>query len=143
MNKYADWKKKNSEEFNKLNLIYAMNKEELQKEAIKNNCNIEDLYHIGFGTYVNAKDFGKFVNMNIKIKHEKQKLFSNYDFMYDAFIYQLYNHEYCITYNYDYDTAIDDLDLTIEKINISEIEVKKAFEQAKKDYQEKHNMYLK
>ena len=135
---YTEWKENNTKKLNSLDLIYAISKEELQKELNKRNLVKDDLMYIDFGTYTPFINYDKFIEINKSIKSEKKVLFNDFDFMYSAFYYQFYNTEYCITY--DTSNALDQLDLTIEKIKSNSI-MTSAYNQAKKDYQVKHEMY--
>ena len=90
-------------------------KELKEKLNIKNN---DELLSIGLGGYIlkSMKDAFKTLNNQSKNKHDiiKNKMIKNYNYAFDAFLYELNNHEY--GYTYETDDTIDALNLTYDDI---------------------------
>ena len=74
---------------------------------------------IGAGCFIRKSDKEAFFNMLKKFKDETQAAIAadttGDGFIYDMFYYELANHEYCITY--EYDETFDALGLTEEEVN--------------------------
>jgi hypothetical protein len=143
MESYMKRKKRKEREFEKIPLGFAFGKEQFQKMLIKmglteENC-AANLYSIGSGGYIKKSDnhlLRAFADKNIK---EEEELKKNEEYMYQAFSYELANHEYCVTY--EVEETLDSMDLTEDEVNNNPV-WSKALNRAKKDYSVEHEMYL-
>lgn len=135
---YREWIESNTQKVTDLGAILGIGKEYIKKQAIDKGIDPASLIQVGIGILIDRNKESDFIELQNNIKEEKERLFNDYDFMYDAFMYQFYNTEYCISYNAD--NAIEQLGLTPEKILKSK-SMTKAYRTAKKDYQVKHEMY--
>ncbi len=118
MNQYVEFLKKQERTFNALPLAYAYSEEQL-KDAMKKLgvSSPDELLRGPSGCLFRKQDRELIHNTIRKLDTElKECLHESYSFAYDAFKYELGNHEYCITYdagdaltalslNYDWDTG--------------------------------------
>ena len=90
---------------------------------------------IGFSCFIRKSDKERFREMNARHKKEMQDAIdadkTGDGFILDMFYYELANHEYCITY--DYEETFDTLGLTEEQINADK-RLLHGLEKARKKY---------
>lgn len=74
---------------------------------------------IGGGCYVRKSDYKEFIAMEKRFEKERKDAIvadkTGDGYIYQMFLYELANHEYCITY--DYEDTFDALGLTVDEIN--------------------------
>ena len=74
---------------------------------------------LGAGTYIRKTDKEAFCTLINRLTSEKENAIAadltGDGFIFDMFVYELANHEYCITY--DLEDTLDALGLTAEEIN--------------------------
>lgn len=123
MSKYLELKNNNQKIFNDFSekyiyWIFAFSSKEFEDKLKENNLTKDDIVSIGAGGFIKKEHRDLYLNeMNRlnnddpfkQIKHDDAEVKK-------AFIYELANHEYCITYN---------LDDTLEELGITEEEIKK------------------
>lgn len=116
---YKEFKKLkngNFEEFSKKYMFFAFDNEALEKG--KEQLNVEsnkDLIHLGAGCYMKKDDLDKYKALNsdyVQTLHDK--MLSSEMFAVDAFLYELANHEYIITY--DETDTLNALSLTADQV---------------------------
>jgi hypothetical protein len=78
------------------------------------------------------KDVPAFREMLIRHKRERAEAFKDDEFAYDAFLYELANHEFCITY--EYEPTLDALGLTEDDLCNEGARLLKILKKAKDDY---------
>lgn len=109
---YKELKEKHQNEFNSFPKGFAFTQEQLEEEMKKLGVTSEnDLLGIAGGTgFIRKSDKDAYIEMNRRHMKESKEYMKDYDFAFDAFLYELNNHEYVITY--DADDAIDALGLS-------------------------------
>ena len=119
MNKYAELKNNLQKEFDAFPFGFAFSNEQFEKMkeelGVKENS---ELISIGAGGFIRKTD-EKALDELISGKEKRMKEAIASDptgegFIKDMFLYELANHEYCITY--DLDDTLYALDLTLEEI---------------------------
>ncbi len=79
----------------------------------------DKIYSVGGGCYIRKSDSAAFCEMlNLFVKEREEAIAADKTgdgFIYHMFLYELANHEYCITF--DLEETLDALDLTMEQIN--------------------------
>lgn len=109
---YRELKEKHQNEFNSFPKGFAFTQEQLKNEIERLGVSSEsDLIGIAGGTgFIRKSDKDAYIEMTRRHIKENKESMKNYDFAFDAFLYELNNHEYVITY--DADDAIDALGLS-------------------------------
>lgn len=123
--RYRELKNKQQKEINDFPFIFAFSNKQLEENMLKLGLNKDDtgkLYSLGSGTFIRKEDSKKMDEMFDR-HNEELKAAINEDtigdnFIYDMFVYELNNHEYCITY--DIDDTLKALNLTIDDIKNDE-----------------------
>ena len=90
---------------------------------------------VGGGCYVRKSDCAAFYEMLNLFKKEREEAIAadktGDGFIYHMFLYELANHEYCITF--DLEETLDALDLTMEQINADK-RLLHGLQKAEKEY---------
>lgn len=138
MNTYEQLKNKHQKEMDAFPLGAAFSNAQFAEMMQKWGLTVDDtdkICSIGAGCFIRKSDKETFFNMLKRFKEETNAAIAADEtgdgFIYDMFYYELANHEYCITY--DYEETFDALGLTVEQINAD----KRLFHglmKAKKDY---------
>lgn len=122
-NRYAELRQRQQEEFNALPLGFAFSnkqfREMMEKWGLDPEKDLDKIYFIGAGGYVQKKD--------AKLLHETHKRLdeemaaaiaadeTGEGFIYEMFLYELDNHEY--GYTGELEETLDALGYTVEDIN--------------------------
>ncbi len=124
-NKYQVLKNRQQNEVNALPLGAAFSNEQFAAMMAKWGLTPDDtdkILSIGAGCYIRKTDKDNFLAMRKRHKAEMQTAIAEDTtgdgFICDMFLYELANHEYCITY--DLEDTLDALDLTTDEINDDE-----------------------
>lgn len=139
MNKYQELKEKHQKAINKFPIKYAFSDEQFKKgmEELGLKANDYDkVTSIGIGGgFIRKEDVDPFLKLMKKNKKELQDAISEdktgEGFIKDMFIYELNNHEYCITH--DLEDTFEAIGITFNDINKNE-NLKHGLELAKKEY---------
>lgn len=136
MNKYAELKNKLQKEFDAFPFGFAFSNEQFEK--MKEELGVKDnseLISIGPGGFIRKTDEKALDELiNGKEKRMKEAIASDptgEGFIKDMFLYELANHEYCITY--ELDDTLYALDLTLEEIE-KDPRLKLGLQLAKNEY---------
>lgn len=136
MNKYVELKNKLQKEFDEFPFGFAFSQEQFEKMkeelGVKEN---NELISIGAGGYIRKSDEkalddlinGKELRMKEAINQDK----TGEGFIKDMFLYELANHEYCITY--ELEDTLNALDLTYEDV-INDDRLRLGLELARNEY---------
>lgn len=145
MNAYQQLKDRHQKEFNTFPLGAAFSKEQFEKMMQGWDLTVNDtdkICSIGYGCFIRKNDKERFLEMNARFKKEMQDAMAadktGDGFICDMFLYELANHEYCITY--DYEETFDALGLTDEQINADK-RLLHGLEKARKKYLKNSNDY--
>ncbi len=121
MNTYKQLKDKHQKEMDAFPLGAAFSNEQFEKMMQKWGLTVADtdkICSIGAGCFIRKSDKEAFFNMLKRFKDETDAAIAadttGDGFIYDMFYYELANHEYCITY--EYDDTFDALGLTEEQV---------------------------
>lgn len=138
MNAYQQLKDRQQKEFNAFPLGASFSNQQFEEMMQKWGLTVNDvdkICSIGAGCFIRKSDKERFREMNARFKKEMQDAIAadktGNGFIYDMFLYELANHEYCITY--DYKETFDALGLTLEKINADQRLIR-GLQKALKDY---------
>lgn len=100
-------------------IFFAFNKEQFIEGMQKIGLTINDknkIYSIGCGGYILKSKFDEFSAMLERHQKEVNELKQDEDLLLSALVYELQNHEYCISY--DCQPALEALGFTKEDIDI-------------------------
>lgn len=112
---HQQMKQRHSQEIsNQKGLFWAFSKEQLNEGLLKTNSKIEDVVSIGAGGIIRKDEIDNFKALLKRHELERKELKKNITELYKALVYELNNHEYCITYNPQ--DALDALGLTREEL---------------------------
>lgn len=145
MNAYQQLKDRQQKEFNAFPLGAAFTNQQfeemMQKWGLTEN-DIDKICSIGYGCFIRKSDKERFHEMNAHFKKEMQDAIdadrTGDGFIRDMFLYELANHEYCITL--DYEETFDALGLTEEQVAADERLLRGLIE-AREEYIKKCNDY--
>lgn len=121
MNAYVTMKQKHQAEVDAFPFGAAFSNKQFEEMMLKFGLTIDDtdkICSLGAGVFIRKTDkdaFWEMMNRQSKERSDAIAADKNGDgFIYDMFLEELANHEYCITY--DYDETLDSLDLTYEEV---------------------------
>lgn len=133
--KYLDLINAQQQELNDFPIMWAFNKEQyaeaLQKLKVK-ETEADEVVSINGGGVLRMKDVPAFREMLIRHKREKAEAFKDDEFAYDAFLYELGNHEFCITF--DYEPTLDALGINLKDLVADNARLLNILKKAKDDY---------
>lgn len=121
MNKYVELKNKHQEEVNELPMFFAFGEKQFNNQMIERGLDpekdLDKILHIGAGGYILRSDEEKLDEVFARHRKEfSDAIEANEDnFIVDMFVYELANHEYCITGNIS--DTLGALGLSVEDIN--------------------------
>ena len=96
-------------------LFWAFSNDQLTEGLNKINATVKDIVSIGAGGFILKTELQGFKDMLIRHELERKELKKDVKKLFDALVYELGNHEYCITY--DPQDALDALSLTKEDVD--------------------------
>ncbi len=122
MNKYEELKNRQQKEMNAFPLGACFSNKQFEEMMQKWGLSVNDtdkIYSIGGGCYIRKIDHTAFHEMLNRFEKEMSDAIAadktGDGFIYDMFLSELANHEYCITH--DLEETFDALDLTVNQIN--------------------------
>ena len=122
MNTYQEMKDRQQKEFDAFPIGAAFSNQQFKDMMKKWGLTINDtdkICSIGGGCYIRKTDKEALRDLINRLNKEKQDAIAadttGDGFIFDMFVYELANHEYCITY--DLEDTLDALGLTTEQIN--------------------------
>ena len=122
MNAYQEMKDRQQKAFDAFPIGTAFSNQQFQQMMEKWSLTVNDtdkICSIGGGCYIRKADIDAFVALINKTAAELKNAITadltGDGFIFDMFVYELANHEYCITY--DLEETLDALGLTAEQIN--------------------------
>ena len=126
MNAYQEMKDRQQKEFNAFPMGAAFSQQQFQQMMEKWGLTVNDtdkICSIGGGCYIRKADIAAFTTLINKTAAELKNAITadttGDGFIFDMFVYELANHEYCITY--DLEETLDALGLTPEEVNADEL----------------------
>ena len=138
MNTYQELKNRHQKEMDAFPLGAAFSNEQFEKMMQKWGLTVNDtdkIFFIGGGCFISKSDKETFFNMLKKFNDETKAAIdadkTGDGFIYDMFYYELANHEYCITY--EYDETFDALGLTEEQV-LADKRLLHGLKKAEKEY---------
>lgn len=122
MNAYQEMKNRQQKEFDAFPMSAAFSNQQFKDMMEKWGLTVNDtdkICSIGGGCYIRKTDKEALCALINRLNNEKENAIAadltGDGFIFDMFVYELANHEYCITY--DLEDTLDALGLTAEQIN--------------------------
>lgn len=138
MNTYQELKDRHQKEMDAFPLGAAFSNKQFEEMMQKWGLTVKDtdkICSIGAGCFIRKSDKEAFFSMLKRFKDETNAAIAadktGDGFIYDMFSYELANHEYCITY--EYDETFDALGLTEEQV-FADKRLLHGLKKAEKDY---------
>lgn len=145
MNTYQQMKDRQQKEFDAFPLGAAFSNQQFQTMMEKWGLTVNDtdkIMSIGSGCYIRKADKETFCALINRLNKEKENAIAadptGDGFIFDMFLYELANHEYCITH--DLEDTLDALCLTAEEINADK-RLSHGLNKAIKEYLKNSNNY--
>ena len=142
MNAYQEMKDRQQKEFDAFPMGAAFSQQQFQNMMEKWGLTVNDtdkICSIGGGCYIRKADIAAFTTLINKTAAELKNAITadttGDGFIFDMFVYELANHEYCITY--DLEDTLDALGLTPEEVNADK-RLSYALNKAIKHYLKNH-----
>lgn len=130
MSKYTELKEKQSKNFSLFPIAWAFNNKQLEEAKIKlgvtDNSELCQTYG---GWLIKKTDAKKLHDLIAEQEKEMEELLKNPQYLMEAFRYELANHEYCITY--DYEPTLDAFGMKYDELTPEQLA---ALKQARKEY---------
>lgn len=132
MCKYSQHKSRQESELDAMPMFFAYSRELLQEQMeTKGITSVDEIISIGAGGYIKKDDLNSLVEMVKRHVNEDTEAKKDSEFAYQMFLYELGNHEYCITY--DLTDTLDACGVTEEELENDPV-LSEAMTRAKKDY---------
>lgn len=130
---YSQFKDRQQEEVNNFPIAYAFNDEQLQRalEKLGVESTEECVTVFGHGDIVKKENAPKLVSMLKRHVAELHEALKDKEFAYDAFLYEMNNHEYCINWDAD-DDVLGRFNLTFETLR--EMGLEDAYRRARREH---------
>ena len=114
-NLYVDLQDKHQAEHDAFPMIFAFSNEQFNEGLKKLDAAPKEIVSLGYGTYIRKADISDFEKMVTRLNNEKSEMLNNNDrYTYQAFLYELANHEY--GYTYDIEPTLEALSLTADQV---------------------------
>lgn len=135
MNKYLKLKKSQEKRVNDFPQFFAFDNSQFEEGLKKLGVTKEEILNSGYGGFIRKSDKEAYKNMWVEIDNELNEALKDEVFLFEAFRYELANHEY--SYTYDETPALNCLGLRLETLTDKQKEIlKKATEKYLKDVEE-------
>lgn len=137
MNQYKELREKQQKEFNAFPMFFAFSSSQFEEGMKKLGLNPEDtdkIYGTGSGGYYRKTDSEAFSNLLNKFDNELDEAIKadtdGTGFVYDMFLYEMTNHEYC--YTEDDEEILSACGMTLYTLDNNPV-IASAFKKAKAD----------
>ena len=132
MNKYTELKDTHSRMINEFPMAFAFSNEQFEEAKKKLDVtNNDELRSIAGGGMIRATDSKAYSELFHTMNNETEEAMKDDEYLYQGFLYELGNHEYC--YTGDPKETIDCFALTIDEVNSDE-RLKRIFNMARNQY---------
>jgi len=132
MNKYTELKDKHSRMVNNFPMAFAFSNKQFEEAKKKLGVtNNDELFSIPGGGMIRKTDSKAYSELFHTMNNETEEAMKDDEYLYQGFLYELGNHEYC--YTYDFTDTLDCFALTIDEVNSDE-RLKRILLKARKQY---------
>lgn len=132
MNKYMELKSKHEQQVNDFPMTFAFSNKQFEeakeKLGVKDN---KELLSLGSGGLIRKTDNEAYGKLLVGMTKDTTEAVQDDEYLYQGFLYELGNHEYCITG--DPEVTLDCFNLTLEEVK-NDPRLLWLFVKAKKEY---------
>lgn len=100
---YLDLKQRHQKEVEDFPIAYAFNGKQLKEAIEKLGATKHEVTTLGYGTVIKRSDIPAFEELLEDHRHELKLAMEDKEFAYEAFLYEMDNHEYAINWSGDDD----------------------------------------
>jgi hypothetical protein len=118
---YQELKQNHKNLINAFPMFFAFSKDQFNDALQRRGLNQSEIMSIGNGGFIKKSDSEQFDELLNQMNTEMEENLQNDDFLMDAFLYELANHEYGITY--DTDNTLNALGLDAEKLTAHQVKI--------------------
>jgi len=134
MNKYEELQSKHRELINSFPFGFAFSNKQFEEAKVKMNVtNNNELLSISNGGFIRKTDSDKYEQLLYMVDRESKEAMKDDEYLYQGFLYELGNHEFCITY--DPTDTLNCFSLTLEDVE-ADPRILDIFIRARKEYLE-------
>lgn len=131
-NKYVELQAKHSKQINEFPMGFAFSDKQFgemkEKLGVKSN---DEMISLSGGGFIKKEDKADFRDAFLKRCTETEEAMKDDEYLFQGFLYELANHEFCITG--DPEDTLDCFGLTIDEVNADE-RLSRIFKEARKEY---------
>ena len=98
---YLDLKQRHQREVEEFPIAYAFNGKQLKEAIAKLGATKQEVTTLGYGTVIKRSDIPALDELMENHRHELKMAMKDKDFAYEAFLYEMDNHEYAINFDGD------------------------------------------
>lgn len=98
---YLDLKQRHQKEVEDFPIAYAFNGKQLKEAIAKLGATKQEVTTLGYGTVIKRSDIPALDELMENHRHELKMSMKDKDFAYEAFLYEMDNHEYAINFDGD------------------------------------------
>lgn len=116
MNTYLELKGKHEKQVNSFPMGFAFSDKQFEEAKAKLNVtDNKELLSLGSGGFIRKANWKDYLNLTSTINTENKEAMEDDEYLFQGFLYELGNHEFCITY--DPEATLDCFNLTIDQVN--------------------------
>ena len=119
--KYLDLKQRHQKEVEDFPIAYAFNGKQLKEAVEKLGATKYEVTTLGYGTVIKKTDIPAFEELLEDHRHELKMAMKDKEFAYEAFSYEMDNHEYAINWTGD-DDVLECFNLTYAQLDELDLE---------------------
>ena len=120
---YLDLKRRHQKEVEDFPIAYAFNGKQLKEAIEKLGATKQEVTTLGYGTVIKKVDIPEFNNLMASHRNELKEALKDKEFAYEAFLYEMDNHEYAINWTGDADVleCFDLIYAQLEDLDLEEV----------------------
>ncbi len=131
VNLYLQLNNATQKEVDNFPIRFAFSNEQLEKGLKELGVKKSEVISVGMGGFIRKKDVDKYLAMRKKHNIKHAEMMKNKTYVYQMFRYELANHEFVCTG--DYEDTLDSVGLTMKKVNANPM-WQEQLERATKSY---------
>ena len=128
---YLDLKQRHQKEVEDFPIAYAFNGKQLKEAIEKLGATKQEVTTLGYGTVIKKSDIPAFEELLEDHHHELKMAMKDKEFAYEAFLYEMDNHEYAINWSGDAD-VLECFDLVYAQLD--ELDLEEVYQRAARQH---------
>lgn len=128
---YLDLKQRHQKEVEDFPIAYAFNGKQLKEAIEKLGATKYEVTTLGYGTVIKKTDIPAFEELLEDHRHELKEAMKDKEFAYEAFSYEMDNHEYAINWSGDSD-VLECFDLIYAQLD--ELDLEEVYQRAAREH---------